>query len=261
VAASFRVYIDESGDEGFSFGGGSTEWFVLSAVITRMADDLAAVKVVDTVRELLGRPPRKPLHFKDMRHEHRLPYVDAISRQPLRVVTVLVRKPSLRDPRTFRGRYKLYFRALHCLLENVSRCCNAQWNPIESGDPTAQIVLSNRAGLSRRELRSWLAGVRLDPSVIHPDHFEVVTPGRRMGLQIADAAASSFFCAVQPSRLGFTEERYVRMLRPVVHEHEGCCFGHGLTLLPEEAARLLDEDTRLLWIKQHYLQGMAGSGS
>ena len=37
MSASFVVYVDESGDEGFSFGQGSSDWFVLSAVITRAA--------------------------------------------------------------------------------------------------------------------------------------------------------------------------------------------------------------------------------
>jgi hypothetical protein len=37
MAASFVVYIDESGDEGFVFkpdGSGSSRWFVLGAAVT-----------------------------------------------------------------------------------------------------------------------------------------------------------------------------------------------------------------------------------
>lgn len=34
---TFNVYLDESGDEGFQFGQGSSDWFVLSAVVTRCA--------------------------------------------------------------------------------------------------------------------------------------------------------------------------------------------------------------------------------
>ena len=39
MSATFVVYIDESGDEGFSFGKGSSEWFVLSAVVTKKAQN------------------------------------------------------------------------------------------------------------------------------------------------------------------------------------------------------------------------------
>jgi hypothetical protein len=44
MAASFVAYIDESGDEGFKFAKGSSEWFVLSAAITRKRFDVATVK-------------------------------------------------------------------------------------------------------------------------------------------------------------------------------------------------------------------------
>jgi len=40
MSASFVVYVDESGDDGFSFGQGSPELFVLSAVVTRKTKDL-----------------------------------------------------------------------------------------------------------------------------------------------------------------------------------------------------------------------------
>jgi hypothetical protein len=73
--ASFVVYIDESGDEGLNCAGNASSWFVLSAAITRKSRDLETVKVIDTVRELLKRPLKKPLHFRDLRHEHRLPFV------------------------------------------------------------------------------------------------------------------------------------------------------------------------------------------
>lgn len=74
MASTFVVYIDESGDEGVKFADGSSEWFVLSAVITRRATDLETVKLVDDVRQALGKPDKKPLHFRDLRHEHRLRY-------------------------------------------------------------------------------------------------------------------------------------------------------------------------------------------
>ena len=44
--ASFRAYIDESGDEGFVFrndGSGSSRWFVISALVGRVKDDLQVV--------------------------------------------------------------------------------------------------------------------------------------------------------------------------------------------------------------------------
>src|SRR3981081_1447369 len=97
MSAEFVVYIDESGDEGFKFQGGSSDWFVLSAVVVKKAEELQTVKLLDGVRVVLGLPSQKVLHFRNLKHEQRLPLVDAIARAPLCVSTVLVHKPSIRD--------------------------------------------------------------------------------------------------------------------------------------------------------------------
>jgi len=116
VSPTFVVYIDESGDEGFSFGRGSSEWLVLSAAVTRKAKDLETVKLADHVRALPGKPEKKPLHFRDLKHEQRLPYVDAIAKADLRTLSVLVHKPSLKEPEKFGERYRLYFYSVRYLL-------------------------------------------------------------------------------------------------------------------------------------------------
>lgn len=263
MGASFQVYIDESGDDGFSFGAGSSEWFVLSAVITRSAEDPAAVKVVDTVRQRLGRDPeeRKPLHFRDLRHEHRLVLVDEIARKPFRAVNVLVHKPSINEPETFRERYRLYFYAARYLLERVSWYCRDHRRASDPGDGSADLVFSNRGGMSYRELRDYLrllesqsglSDVRVDWSAIRADQVQAFTPGKQMGLQVADAVASAFYHAVQASQYGFAEDRYARMLRPVVYQYQGRYLGYGIKLWPGEVQARVSSDERLAWVKSEY---------
>jgi hypothetical protein len=93
IDESGKVYIDESGDEGFKFDLGSSEWFVLSAVITRAEHDMEAVKLVDEVRSLIsskdrrGARPRAQLHFRDLKHHQRVPYVGRISSGRLRAIS------------------------------------------------------------------------------------------------------------------------------------------------------------------------------
>jgi len=56
--ASFIVYIDESGDEGFVFrpdGTGSTRWFVLSAAVIRQSNDLQMVACLTLIQDGSGR--------------------------------------------------------------------------------------------------------------------------------------------------------------------------------------------------------------
>ena len=82
--SSFRVYVDESGDEGFVFhtdGTGSSRWLVLSAVMVRTKNDLSLVKLVGETRKLLGRQPGQHLHFRDLKHAQRVPYIRQIAKE------------------------------------------------------------------------------------------------------------------------------------------------------------------------------------
>lgn len=241
---SFVIYIDESGDEGFSFGTGSSDWFVLSAVVTHKPVDMQTVKLVDAVRKQLGRPDKKPLHFRDLRHEHRLPFLGAIAEADLRALSVLIHKPSLKEPEKFQGRYRLYFYAVRLLLERASWYCRDHRPANDIGDGSANVVFSNRSGMSYSEMRTYLdilkaqkdsQDVRIEWSTIRTDQITAYSAGRRMGLQIADAVAGSFYYAVEPSRYGYTEDRYVKLLKPVVYHRRGKYLGYGVKSWPREA--------------------------
>ncbi|MCJ7546589.1 MAG: DUF3800 domain-containing protein [Deltaproteobacteria bacterium] len=251
TTASFAIYIDESGDEGFCFGKGSSDWFVLSAAVVRKANEIETVKLVDTVRARLGKEPKKPLHFRDLKHEQRLPFVEEIARRSLRLVSVLVHKPSLKEPEKFQERYRLYFYSVRYLLERVSWLCRDHRPSDDEGDGTAEIIFSNRSGMSYRELKEYLSylekrtgpfEITIDWAVIKPKQIEAFSAGQRMGLQIADAVAGSFFYVVQPSQHGFTEDRYARMLKPVVYHHQGQYWGYGIKVWPREVEAMSEKD-------------------
>lgn len=252
MACSFVVYIDESGDEGFVFNPGtsqgSSEWFVLSAIITRRESDLETVKLIDSVRSILGRKDQNPLHFRHLKHEHRLPLVTAISQAQLWSVSVLIHKPSIRDVFNFKAKYRLYFYATRHLLERVSWLCHDQRREGE-GDGSAEVIFSNRGGMSYDDLREYFNllrlqaqtnGIRIDWSVIDSTQIMAYPPDKRMGLQIADAVASSFYFAVQPTPYGFTEDRYVHILKPIVYQHQKNHLNYGVKYWPTEASDFIE---------------------
>jgi len=77
MTASFVAYVDEAGDEGFKFRAQpavrrSSDWFVLCAFITRKKTDLETVKQIDRVRNEFGLPPRKPVHWKKLKHPQKI---------------------------------------------------------------------------------------------------------------------------------------------------------------------------------------------
>lgn len=265
MSTSFVVYIDESGDEGFAFGKGSSDWFVLSAVITKKAHDLETVKLVDRVHGLLKKPDKKPLHFRDLKHEQRLPFIAEIAKADLRTVSILIFKPSLKESEKFQERYRLYFYAVRYLFERVSWYCRDHKTGHDAGDGSAEIVFSNRSGMSYAEMRDYLKylkertgpiDVRIHWPVMNLNKITAYSSGKRMGLQIADATASSFFYSVQSSQYGFAEDRYARMLKPVVYHRHGSYLGYGLKFWPREAEELLKAEVHLKWTNEY-----AGSGT
>lgn len=259
MPSSFRVYVDEAGDEGFRFSQGSSEWFVVGAVVTHAVEDRRVVNIVGEVRSQLGKPKGYVLHFRQLRHEQRLPWVAKIASATLRVAVVMVHKPSLANPQTFGARHLLYRYMTRFLLERVSWYCRDNRTPDGVGDGTAEVFLSNRANMSRAELTDYLGrlrgldgyrDVRIDWNVVAPDRVHLKSAGDLDGLQIADAVASAFARAVERNPFGFTEDRYARILEPIMYRHHGTTMSYGVKLWPAEFDWRTSELTG--WLRENY---------
>jgi len=254
--ASYRVYIDESGEEGFVFhpdGSGSSRWLILSAVVSRRENDLQVVRLMEKVRQQLGRAPRQALHFCKLGHPQRVVYAREIVQHSLRTVSVLIHKPSIREPERFQSQKHLLYRyACRYLLERVSWLCRDH-RKAGAGDGRAEIIFSNRSQMSYDELRNYLRKLRdsnemdvnVDWSVVDPDFIRAVEHSQLAGLQVADAVASSLFAAVNPNQFGDTEDKYARLLLPVCYRHKGTLLGYGLKFWPGEFEALKKENPQL----------------
>lgn len=245
MKSSFVAYIDESGDEGFKFldnERGSSRWFVVSAAVFRRENDLQAVQVLKATRELLGKPPKKALHFKDMKHDARVAYVTKVAEAHFRHVSVLVHKPSLPEPERFQeSPYLLYRYVTRLLLERVSWLCRDALRP-DGCNGTVETIFSDRSAMSYDELRQYLCtlrdqsqvhdAIRIDWNVIKPEQARAVKHDQLAGLQVADAVASSVFASMNKSPLGNTEPRYLTALRRQAYRHKGVALGYGLKVWP-----------------------------
>lgn len=236
---SFVAYIDEAGCEGFKFlpnEQGSSRWFVLSALVVRKQNDLRLVELARQARELLRKQPRKPLHFRDLKHEQRVPLARLLAQAPIRTVSVLIHKPSIREPEVFQQQaYQLYRYASRLMLERVSWLCRDHRRTDDS-DGRVELVFSNRSAMSYDDLRDYLCRLRDDPSqsrniewaAIDPLLLRAVNHDQLAGLQLADAVASGVFYAVHRTQYGETEDRYLRLLGRTVYRRDGQMEGFGL---------------------------------
>ncbi|MFN3408989.1 MAG: DUF3800 domain-containing protein [Limisphaerales bacterium] len=246
--ASFIAYVDESGDEGFVFnadGSGSSRWFVLSAAVIRQTNDLQMVHCLKEVRAVLKKEPKTPLHFVDLKHEQRVPYIRRVGALPIRTVSVLVYKPLIAEPENFQNtKYLLYRYATRLLLERISWLGRDHRKPGE-GDGFTEIVFSNRSNMSYEDIREYLRllrrlaeanplQVQVDPTVIDPERIRAVKHSKLAGLQVADAVASGLHFALKVNRYGETEPGYLPHLKRTLYRHKGEAMGYGLKFWPED---------------------------
>jgi hypothetical protein len=243
MSTGFVAYIDESGDEGFTFrpdGSGSSRWLVLSVLVLRRENDARVIQTAREARELLRKPPRFPLHFRDLKHEQRVALARLIGQLPTRTVSVLIHKPSIPEPENFqREAYALYRYASRLLLERVSWLCRDH----RRKDGQVELIYSNRSAMSYDELRAYLEklkaestqkDVRIDWNLIDPARVRAVNHDQLAGLQLADAVATSAYYAVTPNIYGDIEDRYLRLIAPTIYRHQRRAEGYGLKFWSDE---------------------------
>jgi hypothetical protein len=258
MSSSFIAYVDESGDEGFSFAAGSSEWFVLSALLLRRETELEAVKVLDGVKGLLKKELRRPLHFRKLEHHQRVAYVTELAkhRARMRTISVLVHKPSLKDVERFRGKYLLYRYATRFLLERVSWFCRDHRRASDGGDGSVEVVFSNRRNMSYEDIRGYLdvlqgrPEVKIEWSVVRRTQVDSLPHDQRRGLQIVDAVASSYWYGLNPNVYGQTEDRYARILHPLAYARYGKYAAYGLKFFPAEVEELIRAEERFRWVRE-----------
>jgi hypothetical protein len=245
---SFIAYLDEAGDEGFVFNGdgsGSSRWFVLSAAVIRKSKDREMVACLKEVRRVLGKVPKTPLHFVDLKHEQRVPYIRRVGLLPIRTVSVLVYKPLIAEPEKFQNtKHLLYRYATRMLVERLS-WLGRDYRKEGEGDGSCEVIFSNRSNMSYEEIRDYLTllaaqgktdpeRIQIDWSVIDPARIRSVEHSRLAGLQVADAVASGLFFAVKVNRYGETEATYLGHLAKTLYRHRRQPLGYGLKVWPDD---------------------------
>lgn len=241
----FLCYIDESGDEGFNFTAGSSEWFVMAGVIVAAQDDLAASRSIDRIKSRLGLAQNKALHWVDRRrHEQRKVIVQEIIKEPATVCVVAARKPGFNRTSRLQKPPALYLYVTRYLLERVSWFVDDQGGRVDC-------VFEHRSSLSYQELRDYIHRIRQDPRNQIRPVIDQITPRNKdhcKMLQFADSCASAAYAGFQPDRYGNRESSYLHSLRGKLYRRGGNLFSYGLKLLPEDGSSL-GQDPDYGWLQ------------
>ena len=106
IDINYNVYIDEAGDEGFKFderfGHGSSDFFVLSALIVEQNKDIELAKIVNEIKSILNYQTKdmlSPLHFCKMSHEKRKVCISKLKAfKDFTIISVIFQKILLQVP-------------------------------------------------------------------------------------------------------------------------------------------------------------------
>jgi len=235
--STFVCYIDEAGDEGFKFGKGSSEWFILAGVIIERAIEQSVTDLVEDVRQTFKMPAKKHIHFRKLDHSKKKYYCNKIAQNKLALSSVCVDKTKIKNKEESRVAHRLYFYYTRYLIERVSWFARDKYNSTMGGDGTVDFVFSNKSTMPYEKFREYMNLLRSMklflgyPNEVHwPNVGKIAsqTPGKIKGLQIADACASALYNAFELDALGQTEHSYVDILKPVIYNRNGNFLSYGL---------------------------------
>lgn len=225
------LYIDESGEEGLS--PSSSEWFVIGGALVPdyIADNLETH--YKDFRESFHSQKGWSFHFQKASHDTRLGFISMLSRAEIRCHAVAFHKPSLIKRDVFSQKYKMYFYALRFMLERVTRHCG-------ENDEVVKIHLSTRRGLSTESLSRYLhilhrnqftRSDRMKWDYVDIQNIDLSPTARLSGLQAADCVASSLYKALETSKYGTVEPRYIADMYGCFHR-DGMDYGKSIKTWP-----------------------------
>lgn len=269
MAVGYVAYIDEAGDDGLKrvypyHESGSSEWFVVSCVLTRIENDRDIVELVRSVVAKFANSQRKDIHYKDLIPAKKRIVCEAISSAKIRSFVVMSNKKNMQNyvNERIRARPQLYTNdknwfywwLVRCLLERVTEECELR-APGRFHDRKLRIIFSRRGGMNYSHFREYLKKLEWQSqtnsmylslwdirwSII--DHNEIHAHDHKSmaGLQLADVVASAFYQAVAETPKRPCEPEFARILhRTVAYKTKTAGsgnkyrrrFDYGVKLLP-----------------------------
>lgn len=249
----YNIYIDEAGDEGFKFDGrrghGSSDFFVLSALIVKKKDDINLAHIVNEIKTILNYQPKdmeSPLHFYKLAHEKRKVCVSKlVNFKYFYSITIVFNKKELH--KVFEHKQILYNYACKLLLERIIIFLKSQ-------NSNANLIFEHRRNTKYEDLLSYIS-----KTLSHKDKYvlsaKALTKAQSKCLQLADIIASSTYKAFEPNQYdGDIESSYIESLCHNIYAHQGRILGYGLKIFPQDMP--LIEQEKYEWLNKLLHSGL-----
>lgn len=265
MAYGFYAYIDEAGDQGFTFRDpperASSQWFNLSAVVVRETSREAESREFIEFAKTVSKKHWSKLHFRELPHERRAALSHYLSRRPIQVSSVCWNKRELMEddhPHTLDQRTRMYHYSIRFLLERISWLVRDARPRPES--PICRLVFAKCKNLKYDVILNYLrrlrAGDEEEDIRIHWPSIDIenilVQPSSELaGLQIADIVASSVHKGFELDPHERTEATYVRHLRRRTYCRGTNYRAYGMKIMPRIPPVEPQYDDRYDWIAEY----------
>lgn len=253
---SFHAYIDESGDEGFSFrdfpSRGSSEWFVLSAVVVRESLLAQASRALLGAIGPLEERRKNPIHFANLTHDQQSGLSFALGKMPVRCIAICANKRKLTDDHGLAKARRLYFYCVRFLLERIS-WITRDHRVLGQGNGSCRLTFSACKGLSYEKLAEYMSVLQAGQTQISWAHldagkFKVLKHEDSIWLRAADIVASGVGRGLELSPAGLCEDRFARHLQQVVYHRGNNYSSYGMKFFPERPDVEKERDNRYSWL-------------
>lgn len=255
----FTAYIDESGDEGFTFRPlpqrGSSQWLVLAAAVVPVDREMTELRAIDArLKEIAPTRPHA-VHFCKLHHDQKVHICDGLGASDFRFVIVCFEKTRLTLQKFREEKHMLYFYVAKYLVERISWMCkDALTNPDQ--DQYVKLVFSNRSKMPYEALIDYFRLLHRQGNnaifwpAINFDEITARAHEQLVGLKCADAVASGSRAAMELSHYGHCEDRYIRLLAPKFYHRNDRCLHFGLKFFPSTPAQDIERPARYKWISE-----------
>ncbi|NLH80217.1 MAG: DUF3800 domain-containing protein [Phyllobacteriaceae bacterium] len=259
MQTGYLAFIDEAGDDGLrqikSDGTrGASEWLVMSALLVR-ADKASEVPNWgwDIINKI-DQHQLSHLHYLRLNQNKRLIACEALADLPVRIFVLLSNKKNMQGYRNTRAEKAKINRTawFYCwvsklLMERVTKYCARRTLKDYGEIRSLNVIFSDRGGVNLNDISSYYSYIKwqsenerlfrpefdLNWSVIDTNNFEIHPNKMKIGLQLADIAASSFFNGLELNAMQATNPEPAKRLLPRMALAEtGRTFGFGVKLMP-----------------------------
>lgn len=252
----YVAYIDEGGETGLTKvrpidENGSSEWFILSAVVMRAKWEPQVVNWVREIRDGIGIKQRPDLHYRTLSPSRKVAACSRIAKLPVRGFVVASNKKNMRQHRNENAakvpsQQWFYNWCIRLLLERVTAFCAERTDRDYSEKRPIKIEFSRCGGHRYSQTKAYQYYLAFQQEgdkvflqkrqpvrgMLRTDLMFDYPHDQRAGLQLADIVASAFYQAADASGPGEWSTDGAMALSPIMARENGVQRDFGVALFP-----------------------------